>query len=250
MTFLQILDTLLLGPLRLLFEVLYSLAMAATENVGFSIVLLSLVINLLILPLYMCADAMQERTRLREQELAPSIKHIKKTFKGDERMMVLQTFYKQNHYSPLSALSGAVSLLLEIPFFIAAYSFLSGVAEFQGTCLGPILDLSKPDGLLTIGSLTINVLPFIMTLFNIVASILFLKGAPLKAKIQLYAMAAFFLVFLYTSPAGLLFYWTLNNLFSLIKNVFYKFKQPKTVICYMLSAIGILIPILFFFFHL
>lgn len=246
MTFLQILDTLLLGPLRLLFEVLYSLAMAATENVGFSIVLLSLVINLLILPLYMCADAMQERTRLREQELAPSIKHIKKTFKGDERMMVLQTFYKQNHYSPLSALSGAVSLLLEIPFFIAAYSFLSGVAEFQGTSLGPILDLSKPDGLLTIGSLTINVLPFIMTLFNIVASILFLKGAPLKAKIQLYAMAAFFLVFLYTSPAGLLFYWTLNNLFSLIKNVFYKFKQPKTVICYMLSAIGILIPILFF----
>lgn len=220
--------------------------MAATENVGFSIVLLSLVINLLILPLYMCADAMQERTRLREQELAPSIKHIKKTFKGDERMMVLQTFYKQNHYSPLSALSGAVSLLLEIPFFIAAYSFLSGVAEFQGTSLGPILDLSKPDGLLTIGSLTINVLPFIMTLFNIVASILFLKGAPLKAKIQLYAMAAFFLVFLYTSPAGLLFYWTLNNLFSLIKNVFYKFKQPKTVICYMLSAIGILIPILFF----
>ena len=32
---------------------------------------------------------------------------------------------------------------------------------------------------------------------------------------QLYTMALFFLVFLYTSPAGLVFYWTLNNLFSL-----------------------------------
>ncbi len=246
MTFLEILDTLFLGPLKLLFELVFKIARDATDNLGLSIVILSIVINLLVLPLYMCADAMQERTRKKEAELAPYIKHIKKTFTGDERMMMLQTFYKQNHYSPLSALSGAVSLLLEIPFFIAAYSFLSGVAEFQGASLGPIADLSKPDGLLTIGSLTINVLPFVMTIFNIVASVLFLKGAPLKAKIQLYAMAAFFLVFLYTSPAGLLFYWTLNNFFSLIKNLFYKFKKPKTVLVYLISAIGVLVPILMF----
>ncbi len=246
MTFLEILDTLFLGPLKLLFEIIFKIARDATDNIGASIFILSLVINLLILPLYMCADAMQERTRLREAELAPAIKHIKSTFKGDERMMVLQTFYKQNNYSPLSALSGAVSLLLEIPFFIAAYSFLSGVAEFQGTSLWFISDLSQPDGLLTIGSITINVLPFVMTLFNIIASVLFLKGAPLKAKIQLYAMAAFFLVFLYTSPSGLLLYWTLNNLFSLIKNIFYKFKHPRTILAYMISAIGVIIPILLF----
>ncbi len=246
MTFLEILDSLFLGPLKLLFEAVFKIARDITNNVGVSVIILSLVINLLILPLYMCADAMQERAKVREAELAPSIKHIKKTFKGDERMMMLQTFYKQNNYSPLSALSGAVSLLLEIPFFIAAYNFLSNVAEFQGTALGPITDLSKPDGLLTIFGLTINVLPFIMTLFNIIASVLFLKGAPLKSKIQLYAMALFFLVFLYTSPAGLLFYWTLNNLFSLIKNIFYKFKHPRTVLAYLVSVIGLAIPVIFF----
>ncbi len=249
MSFLEILDTLIIGPLKLIFEVVFRFATELTPNLGVCIAILSLVINLMILPLYMCADAMQERTRKREQELAPSIKHIKSTFKGDERMMMLQTFYKQNNYSPLSALSGAVSLLLEIPFFIAAYSFLSGVAEFKGASLGPIADLSKADGLLTIGSLTVNVLPFIMTIFNVVASILFLKGADLKSKIQLYAMALFFLIFLYSSPSGLLFYWTLNNLFSLIKNIFYKFKKPKTVIAYMLSGIGVLIPILMFAFR-
>ncbi len=250
MSFLEILDTLFLGPLKLLFELIFKIARDATDNLGLSIFILSIAINLLVLPLYMCADAMQERTQKREAELAPYIKHIKKTFKGDERMMMLQTYYKQNDYSPLSALSGAVSLLLEIPFFIAAYTFLSGVAEFQGASLGPIADLSKPDGLLTIGSLTINVLPFIMTIFNIVASVLFLKGAPLKAKIQLYAMAAFFLVFLYNSPSGLLLYWTLNNLFSLIKNLFYKFKEPKTVLVYVISAIGVLIPIIMFAFSI
>lgn len=48
-----------------------------------------------------------------------------------------------------------------------------------------------------------------------------------KGKIQLYAMAAIFLILMYGSPSGLVFYWTLNNLFSLAKNIVYKFKPAK-----------------------
>ena len=40
----------------------------------------------------------------------------------------------------------------------------------------------------------------------------------------------FFLFFLYTSPSGLVFYWTLNNLFSLVKTIFYKLKHPREVL--------------------
>jgi hypothetical protein len=47
------------------------------------------------------------------------------------------------------------------------------------------------------------------------------------------------LFFLYDSPAGLLFYWTLNNLFSLLKNVFYKLKDPKKVLDYLSAFAGI-----------
>jgi hypothetical protein len=72
--------------------------------------------------------------------------------------------------------------------------------------------------LLVIGGLSINVLPILMTLINVISCVIYLKGFPLKSKIQLYGMALFFLVFLYTSPSGLVFYWTLNNLFSLGKN--------------------------------
>ena len=39
--------------------------------------------------------------------------------------MILQTYYRQNHYKPTYVLRSAVSLFLEIPFFIAAYAFLS-----------------------------------------------------------------------------------------------------------------------------
>ena len=112
-------------------------------------------------------------------------------------------------------LNSSVSLLLEIPFFMAAYQFLSNLELLNGVSLGPIKDLGAPDGLLVIGSIAINVLPILMTLINVISSAIYVKGFPLKTKIQLYAMALFFLVFLYNSPAGLAFYWTLNNIFSL-----------------------------------
>lgn len=40
-------------------------------------------------------------------------------------------------------------------------------------------------------------------------------------------MALLFLVLLYNSPAGLVLYWTLNNVFSLLKNIYYKIKSPR-----------------------
>ncbi len=241
MGFGTILNTIFIGPLKLVFEILFSIAYTVTGNVGISIVLLSLAINVLVLPLYRCADAMQEKAQKREAELHDGIAHIKKTFSGSEKMMMLDTFYKQNNYSPFSALSGVVSLVLEIPFFMAAYQFLSSAAHLQGISLGPIVNLAQPDALINIGGFSINVLPFIMTIVNIIASVIFLKGAPLKSKIQLYAMAAVFLVLLYSSPSGLVFYWTLNNVFSLIKNILYKLKHPKRIIVYICSIAGILL---------
>ncbi|MBO5229470.1 MAG: membrane protein insertase YidC [Clostridia bacterium] len=246
MSFANIIDSIFLGPLKLVFELIFNLSYIVSENVWVSIILLSLAMNFLVLPLYMSADRMQDRAKEIEAKLRPGIQHIKKTFKGDERMMMLQTYYRQNNYSPLSALSGSVSLLLEIPFFMAAYQFLSNVGYLNGASMGIISDLSKPDALFRIGSFQVNILPFLMTIINIIASVLYLKGAPLKAKIQLYAMAIFFLVFLYTSPSGLVFYWTLNNVFSLIKTIFYKLKNPKKVLKITFSVVGgllFLIPI-------
>lgn len=58
--------------------------------------------------------------------------------------------------------------------------------------LGPIANLAAPDGLLVLGGVSINLLPIAMTTVNVVSSALYLKGFPIKTKIQLYAMALFF----------------------------------------------------------
>ena len=238
MSFLTALNTLLLKPLQLIFEVVYSFAYRNIHDPGLAIIALSLAINFLVLPLYQRADAMQEEERQAEARLQRWVNHIKKTFHGDERTMMLQTYYRQNNYSPTYVLRGAVSLFLEIPFFIAAYRFLSGLELLEGVSFGPIADLSKPDGLLVIGGLAINLLPILMTLTNVVSSAIFTKGYPLKTKIQLYGMAGFFLVFLYSSPSGLVFYWTLNNLFSLVKTIFYKIKHPRFVLSILAALTG------------
>ncbi len=236
-----ILESIFIGPLKLVFEIIYSLAYRFLDDPGLAIIALSLAMNLLVLPLYRRADAMQEQARDTENKLSRVVNHIKKTFTGDERMMILQTYYRQNNYKPTDALRGSVSLLLEIPFFMAAYQFLSSMYVLEGVSFGPISDLASPDGLITVAGITINVLPVLMTAINVVSSAIYLKGFPLKTKIQLYGMAAFFLVFLYNSPACLVFYWTLNNLFSLVKTIFYKLKNPKKVlkIAFAICTLGI-----------
>lgn len=249
MSFITILETLLIGPLKLVFEIIFALANRFIGHPGLAIIVLSLIMNILVLPLYRRADAMQEEARDTEARLQKGVNHIKKTFSGDERMMILQTYYRQNNYKPSSALNGSVSLLLEIPFFMAAYQFLSHLEILNGVSLGPITDLGAPDGLLVIGGIAINVLPILMTLVNIISSALYLKGFPLKTKIQLYAMALFFLVFLYTSPSCLVFYWTLNNVFSLVKTIFYKLKNPRKVLAFLTSAVGLAALIFSLFFY-
>ena len=241
MSFGTILYTILIQPLQMFFEVIFVIAQRFTNNPGLSIIVLSLVMNFLVLPLYKRADAMQAEERDTEAKLHDGIAHIKKVFSGDERMMMQQEYYRQNHYKTMDAFKGSVSLFLEIPFFIAAYQFLSHLQLLQGVAFGPITDLGVQDGLLSIGGMSVNLLPFLMTGFNLVSCIIYTRGYPLKTKIQLYAMAAFFLFFLYDSPAGLLFYWTLNNVFSLMKNIFYKLKDPKKVLIWMSFGTGMVL---------
>ena len=246
----SILYNIIISPIELLveivFEVMFHLVGAQETNQGIAIIGVSLTISLLTLPLYRRADAVQQKQRDIQNELSHWINHIKKTFKGDERFMMLQTYYRENNYSPLSALNGSISLLLEIPFFIAAYHFLSHLNVLNGAKFTIITDLGQPDALLKIGKLSVNTLPVLMTLINCVSSAIYLKGFPLKDKLQTYGMALIFLVLLYNSPSGLVVYWTCNNLFSLFKNLFYKIKNPKKVLCFVCAIFGTLFTIILF----
>lgn len=236
----NILFNLLIYPIVYILELIFSLVYQMIGSAGYSVIAVSIIVSIMVLPMYIRSDAMQEKERDEQNRLSHWVKHIRRTFKGDERFMILQEYYRQNHYHPLYVLRGSLSMLLEVPFFIAAYYFLSHLALLQGTSFHIIRDLGAPDALISIGSISINVLPILMTLINFVSGAIYTKGFPLKDKLQLYGLAVLFLVLLYDSPSGLVIYWTMNNLFSLGKNICLKVMQhPERDLSILTSAAGV-----------
>ncbi len=223
----NIIYSIIIQPIEEIIEFVFCFVYEKIWSLGIpgAIVAVSLVVNFLALPLYNMADALQLKERQIQLKMAPWIKHIKASFKGDEQFMMLNTWYRQNGYHPLYALRSALSILIEIPFFIAAYHFLSHCSLLHNESFLFLKDLGSPDALFRIGNFTVNVLPILMTSINIVSSAIYTKGAPLREKIQVYVLALVFLVLLYDSPSGLVFYWILNNTFSLAKNFFTKYKK-------------------------
>jgi len=217
----NILYTVIIYPIVLIIEFVFVFALEILKETGLAIFCVSGVISVLCLPLYMIAEKWQEIERDIQKTFAPKIIRIKSAFKGDERYMILSTFYRQNHYHPIYALRGSFGLLFQIPFFIAAYSYLSHLELLQGLPFYFINDLSKPDALIPIAG-GINLLPILMTLINCSSGVVYTKGLGLKDKFQVYGIALLFLVLLYNSPSALVIYWTLNNIFSLLKNLYLK----------------------------
>ncbi|PSV23012.1 YidC/Oxa1 family membrane protein insertase [Photobacterium kishitanii] len=195
-------------------------AYSILHSYGLAIVVLSLVVNTVLLPLYHMADKWQQEEREKQNKMADKIAEIKQAFQGQERFMMLKTLYRQNHYHPIMAVRNSVGFLIQVPFFFAAYQLLSHFPALTGQSFGPFANLGLPDGLLTIGDVNINVMPFVMTGINLISAFIYTKGLSSKDKIQLYVFAGIFLVLLYTSPVGLVLYWTLNNIYSLGKNLF------------------------------
>ena len=223
---------LLIGPIETIVEWTF---LFITDKISFigiigAIIGVSIVINFLALPLYNIADKIKEKESLIQLKLQPQADRIKKAFKGDERFMMMQTMYRQNNYHPFYSLRSSLAILIEIPFFIAAYHYLSHNELLQNAFLniGLInLNLGQPDHLFKIGKLYINLLPILMTLINIISSMIYSKGSSRKELIQLYGLSLIFLILLYESPSGLVIYWICNNIFSLLKNILQKSKYGK-----------------------
>ena len=233
----QLLYCLVIKPVYLILEVIFSVSYRITQSPGLSLIFVSLAVSILTMPLYRRADAIQEKERNKKRQMEKWVSHIQKHFKGDERVMMLNTYYRQQNYKPVYALRSSLSLLLQIPFFIAAYRYLSGLLALRGASFLWIRDLGAPDQLFTIGSFSVNLMPILMTLVNILSGMIYAKDYPLKEKLQLYGIALVFLVLLYKSPSGLVFYWTMNNVFSLIKNIYKKYiRLPRGINIFLIPA--------------
>jgi YidC/Oxa1 family membrane protein insertase len=229
----------LIYPILQIIEVFFRLSHVLFDSNGISIIFVSLTVTLLSLPLYIVAEKWQQIERETTKKLKPKVDKIKAVFKGDEQYFILSTYYKQNHYHPAYALRNSFGILIQIPFFIAAYIYLSNLESLKNASFFIFDNLSAPDRLFYIGNFHINILPIIMTAVNILSSFIYTKNLSLRDKVQLYLTAAVFLLLLYNSPSGLVLYWTINNILSLVKNIFYEVKKPGLIL-YILACVIVL----------
>ena len=235
-------------PIEQIIEFVYTIIYKLFEIPGLSIIGVSFAVTFLSLPLYIIAEKWQETERQTITKLKPKTNKIKQVFNGDERYMILSAYYRQNGYHPFYSLRNSLSILIQIPFFIAAYRFLSHFTVLNGASFLFLKDLGKPDALFKIGNLSVNALPVLMTVINCISGFIYTRKLELRDKLQVYLLALVFLLLLYNSPSALVLYWTTNNILSLIKNVFYKLKNPVKVLYIIIC--GFLVLFLFYLFFI
>ncbi len=210
-------------PIEYVLQVILEISYGITNNYGVSLILLSVIVSSALLPIYALADSWREKEKAHQKRMSVDIQPIKKHYHGVERYYSIRAAYKVYKYSPLFSLRTACGFLIQIPFFFAAYHFLSRYTALSGVHFGIIQDLGTPDGILY----GINLLPFVMTIINVTAGFFYIKEWNKNELLQLCGLSLFFLIVLYNSPAGLVLYWTMNNCFSLVKYIYINRKSLR-----------------------
>jgi len=197
-------------------------------NIGLSVILLSVVVKFLMTPLTKAADRLQASVNETAALLQPEIVSIKRDFRGEDAHNRILAVYKQHGVHPLYTMKSLAGFLIQIPVFIAAFDMLGDSFALHEASFLWITDLSKPDQWLMLpvtlpffGS-HLNLLPCLMTALTLLASAL-QKEAVLTPELirqqrtRLFWMAGVFFLLFYTFPAGMVLYWTTNNMLALVR---------------------------------
>ncbi len=216
----SLLDTILFQPLLQLYAVLFA-AIPDLFGTGPRLIAFSVVVNLVLLPVYLQMERSSRRLRAVREQMDRDVQRMRRHFRGRERYFYVRAVHRQYDYHPIFALFGSADLFIQIVVFATVYRFLSHLPDLRGASFGPVPDLALPDGLFG----GVNLLPFVMTAIN--AASVFAYVDDRRRRTQALALATLFLVLLYASPSGLVLYWTSNNVFSYLRNVIGRRLPPR-----------------------
>ncbi len=174
-------------------------------NWGWSIILLTILVKLILWPL----SSKSYRSMAKMRVIAPEMQRMKEEF-GEDRMRFSQemmALYKREQVNPLS---GCLPLLLQMPIFLALYWVLMESVELRhAPWLAWIQDLSAMDPWF--------ILPLLMGVTMYVQQSLNPQPAdPMQAKVFKF-MPIIFTVFMLFFPAGLVLYWICNNSITILQ---------------------------------
>ena len=182
-------------------------------NYGWSIVLVTLVINMVLFPLKI--TGMKSSKKM--QALQPQIKAINEKYKGismkdprkTEQNQEVMDLYKKNGVNPVG---GCLPMLLQLPFLYAFYKVLAVAIEMRGSHWLWVTDLSQPE------SLAIHLLPILLVITQFAMQKMTPQPGvdPAQAKMMMFMPLMFGYMF-YFASAGLVLYWLTSNVVGIVQ---------------------------------
>ncbi|HOH97936.1 MAG TPA: membrane protein insertase YidC [Candidatus Cloacimonadota bacterium] len=188
------------------------------RNYGVVIIIFALLLKIILHPLtHKSMDA-----SLKMQKIQPQMQALQQKYKNDPKTLQIEMskLYKEAGANPLS---GCLPLLLQMPIFFSLYNVLRYSLDMRNAGFMLWLkDLSEPDPYL--------ILPILMGVFMIVQSLMMQpkrgnieemdekqRAAASSQKMMTWMMPIMMFFIFRSMPAGLVLYWTVFNIFSIIQ---------------------------------
>ena len=188
-------------PLFWLLEKYHSL----TGNWGVAIILLTVTVKLVFFPL----SAASYKSMAKMKLVTPRLQKLREMY-ADDRAKLNQAMMELYKTEKINPLGGCFPIVVQIPVFIALYWTLLGSIELRhAPFIFWIKDLSALD--------PYYVLPVLMMISMVIQTRMNPKPPdPIQAKVMTF-MPFVFSVFFFFFPAGLVLYWLVNNILSILQ---------------------------------
>jgi len=190
-------------------------------NYGLVVILFAVLIKAITYPLM----AKQLRSTKKMQKIQPELNKIKLKYKHDPALQQkkMSALFQESGVNPLA---GCLPMLVQFPVLIAVFMVFRNTIEFRGEPFFLwITDLASPDTLFVVGSIPINVLPFLMSLsmfYTMQASTAAMSSGGDSAqeatqKMMKYMFPGMMFFLFYGFPSGLNLYYLCFNLIQIVQ---------------------------------
>src|SRR2546423_3009540 len=118
--------------LKFLYDVLAGVApLQFLGAYGLAIVLLTVVIKVVLSPLYHFQLSVSRKTQAEQRRIAPEVAAVRKKFKNEpqKQQAALMELYKEHGINPLSSLTGCLPAVVQLPILTALYYVFLGNAQ-------------------------------------------------------------------------------------------------------------------------
>ncbi len=199
-----------LGPFAKAFAYVLRFFHSLAGDWGLAILFLAIFIKLILWPLTHSSLVSAKRMK----EIQPKMQELQKKYENNPQKLQ-QEVTKLYRESGINPASGCLPMLLQIPVFVALYNALRGAIELKGasTFFMPwVPDLSEAD--------PYHVMPILMGVSMILQQWISGQFRDNNTRLFSIVMSVLFVYLFWSFPSGLVFYWFIFNILSLLHQLY------------------------------